>query len=270
MQSKNWSISIISEKIRPNWTRSITNYFNGKSLGSLDLGAAAESTFEFFTPYHNTILIRDGDGKPQELLNGQAYDRDTGKGVTTALNPLTNTIRVSLENGEAYMRRANADHYKPIETRAFTGSKEDVQNKLEQMVQAAHYLNDQNLSYVPFAVFRNGQNSNSVVRTLVEAAKIDYPQAVKDLFTPGENRTILPRNWKDAFNALACAGDSLCGLIGGLGRKSVGAQVRQDEAPSAWRLFFNQEAAKNWMFTAPSSPPDQSPRPNTTAPALTS
>jgi len=209
---------------------------------------------EFCTPYHNTVLIRDGEGNARELFNGQAFDRKTGKGMTTALNPLTNTLRVSIENGAAYMRRSHADRYKPEEAQIFSGSQAEVEARLGKMTQAGHYINDQNLSYVPFGILRHGQNSNSVVRTLVEAAGLSYPQKIRDLFTPGENRTLLPQNWKNAFNALTCS-DYMCGLMNGLQLKQLSEQVRLDQKPKRWSLFFNQNAAPNWDFSPPAPAP---------------
>lgn len=81
----------------------------------------------------------------------------------------------------------------------FRGSAEDYLRKLACAGDAAHFINQQNLTYNPED--ENGESPNSIAHTLVKAMELDMPEVTEQFWAPGHARIILPYNWRSAYAA---------------------------------------------------------------------
>lgn len=76
----------------------------------------------------------------------------------------------------------------------FEGSAEDYLKKLANAGEAAHFINQQNLTFNPED--DNGESPNSIAHTLIKAMDLDMPAMAEQFWAPGHARIILPNNWR--------------------------------------------------------------------------
>jgi hypothetical protein len=81
----------------------------------------------------------------------------------------------------------------------FRGSAEDYLRKLACAGDAAHFINQQNLTYNPED--ENGESPNSIAHTLVKAMELEVPEVTEQFWAPGHARIILPYNWRSTYAA---------------------------------------------------------------------
>lgn len=122
----------------------------------------------------------------------------------------------------------------------FQGDALEVAEKLLQMLEAADFINDQNLAYVFADIVQDSQNSNSVVRTLVEAAGLEYTPELESVFAPGDGRILLPEGWESSVSiekleALTASeiAEKIGTLMSEMSAPNIIKQAKQDPAPEA-------------------------------------
>ena len=83
-------------------------------------------------------------------------------------------------------------------TEIFSGSYEDVMRYYLIALDAAHFINQQNLRY-QLGIFEKGQNSNSVADSLLQALGFNMPERHNIFIIPGHGRLLLPKGWKSFY-----------------------------------------------------------------------
>ena len=232
-----------------------------------------------FGAVHNGIIVFKDD-EPYLSFQGVAVDRDTGQIQAYALDPMQNTLRVF-----ALTNRTTSDGIRTVDqglinspdsvmTEVFSGNEIEGTEKIMQLLETAKFINDQNLPYVIGDIIQSSQNSNSVARTLLEGAGIEYPEELEQMFAPGDGRILLPENWQSRFRFAHLDPDNLTeeqtkeltGLLHSLPEyfeildpRNVSDQAVTDPRPErrdADSLYFHRsqpEEVKGPKFSSPES-----------------
>lgn len=138
---------------------------------------------------HFEIAFRLPNGKIFKALNGDPYDRDTGQRVESFDND--HTLRVSTG-----FYKGNDPDIIPV----FSGTGREVMQKFGQALETGVIINGQNLEYRAFGLGEPGQNSNSVVATLLKAMGLKFPPAAEAYNAPGSERILLPASWQPSYD----------------------------------------------------------------------
>jgi len=141
---------------------------------------------------HHEIVFLLPNGKMFMGMNGQAFDRETGESDNFTIQP-NKSLRVS-----ASVYKATDGEY--TTATLMRGSGEEVLQKLGQAVEAAHFINESNLTYVPVDPITCSQNSNSVATSILHAMGLEYPPEIEELWAPGECRDLLPEHWESHYD----------------------------------------------------------------------
>ncbi len=153
---------------------------------------------------HTGIVIY-ADDEPIMAFQGVAVDRENGQWQAVAIDPMENTLRAFVIPGDVFGGSdkiaggitGNEDNYEIV---VFEGSAEEVLVKMLNGMEAAAFMNDQNLPYVVADIVQSSQNSNSVMRTFLEAMDIEYSDEVESVFAPGDGRILIPLEWEARIN----------------------------------------------------------------------
>lgn len=141
---------------------------------------------------HNSLkFLNTKTGEKIGTLDGVALDRTTGEVA-------------NIGNGGNYLyvskNYRGLDGADMMVTEIFSGSYEDVVRYYLIALDAAYFINQQNLRYQLMGVFEEGQNSNSVARTIAEEALgFEAPERHSIFVTPGNDRSLLPKGWKSFY-----------------------------------------------------------------------
>lgn len=135
---------------------------------------------------HHEIVFVNPDG--QEIcLNGEAWNRRTAETNITAFFE-ESTLRASVTN--TGMKHSGMELI--AQGVAWEGSVEEWEKMYINSAEIVSFINEQNLDYHPFGIISEGQNSNSVVSTVLEGLKLNYPPEIQDINAPGSDRILLP------------------------------------------------------------------------------
>lgn len=135
---------------------------------------------------HNEIVFVNPDG--QEIcLNGEGWNRETAQTDITAFFK-DSTLRASITS--AGMKHAGLELIE--EGVAWEGNVKEWEEMYLKSAEISSFINDQNLDYHPVGIVSEGQNSNSVVSTILKGLKLNYPAAIQSLNAPGSDRILLP------------------------------------------------------------------------------
>lgn len=141
---------------------------------------------------HHEIVFRLPNGKMFMGLNGQAVDRETGESSNFTIQP-NKSLRIS-----ASIYEATEGAY--TTATLMRGSGDEVLQKMGQALEAAQFINDSNLTYVPVDPISCSQNSNSVATSILHAMELEYPPEIEELWAPGECRDLLPAHWESHYD----------------------------------------------------------------------
>lgn len=196
---------------------------------------------------HNAILIRK-NGEPFALFNGQAHSRETGEPINFT-DDSTNTLRVRVLDAKERLEQYEEHEINTTETVLWEGPEAEGNLMIANMAEAALYMNSQNLPYVLVDPFSMGQNSNSVARTLVEAAGLEYPYEVELMWAPGDQRVLLPSDWDTEFSQRGRAFSfDVSDLYGELYVQTQFERIKSDPPRTdmdAQSLYFNPDKPFN-------------------------
>ena len=138
-------------------------------------------------PAYNYISFRDHTGETKVQMKGLSVKRNNfdGYGLCAVMAP-------------ADKNRVPQEHFNIVhEAELFRGPVKEYLRKMAMAVEALHFINAQNLNYIPDDV--NGDSPNSIAHTLVKAMKLDFPEETAAFWAPGHERIILPRNWRSNY-----------------------------------------------------------------------
>jgi len=150
---------------------------------------------------HMGLVMYAGD-KPMMAFQGVAVDRETGQYQAVAIDPVANTLRAFAFAGrvfggkDSHVQNGLTGSEDNMEITIYEGAANDVIEKMLHGMEAAVYMNSQNLPYVVADLVQSSQNSNSVLRTFVEAMGIEYSEELESLFAPGDGRILIPVDWE--------------------------------------------------------------------------
>lgn len=191
-----------------------------------------------FGAVHNAVVFRDPEGEAIFTIQGIAVNRETGEAQSFAIDPQANTLRAFAHDKEVLL----TDGEPATDIMIFEGSAIEVGEKLLQMLEAADFMNDQNLAYVFADIVQDSQNSNSVVRTLVEAAGLEYTPELESVFAPGDGRILLPNGWEPSVSIEGMEAEGLTAvevnqrirtIVSEMEQHKIIEQAKQDPAPEA-------------------------------------
>ena len=148
---------------------------------------------------HNEILMTCGEAIIG--IGGFAFNRDTGEPSAFTMDSENHALkaRILLYSPELLEERID-NGKRSNRITLFEGTRAEVFQKFGQMAEAANFINYQNLPYVFADIIQASQNSNSVFRTMVEAAGIKYGPELEGLFAPGDGRILLPKDWESSYD----------------------------------------------------------------------
>jgi|GEM_PF-2939304 len=185
---------------------------------------------------HNEIAFTC-NGKTLLAFNGDAWDRDEGEMRFPSMSGrdtlrVRATLGISLEEGMA--KQGLSEKFPLIsEATLFNGSQEEFAEHAIKALEAAEFINHQNIDYIIIGAFTPGQNSNSVAHTLTHAMGLEYPPEAENLWAPGHGRILLPNNWHSSIEGRSDE-DRVAYIKDALERlneSNVGEQVQWDENP---------------------------------------
>ncbi len=202
---------------------------------------------------HNVVAIYNDKQQPVLVLQGFAVDRHTGKIEDFSVDAQNSTLRAVVTDGK------NLDQLETVsDVLLFEGGQPEIMEKAFHMMEAAEFINKQNLPYVFADVVQASQNSNSVFRTFIESAGLEYTEELENLFAPGDGRILLPENWEPSVQFATLDPDTvtkeqvqkieerILEIIDNLKRQNVVEQVIEDPAPEAMdadSLYFDRAPA---------------------------
>jgi hypothetical protein len=145
---------------------------------------------------HHLIAVLDSNGTVVEELDGLATGSD---GYPKPIGYLpSDTLQTYITDGGYYYSPNQAQNT------LFSGSYDDVMNRLNAAITAGYEMNSENLSY-PFMGL--GKNSNSVASTLVDAMGLDEQPINGAFLTPGMGSELLSNSQlntiQNQFNLLS-------------------------------------------------------------------
>lgn len=190
------------------------------------------------TAVHNEVVFMRNN-EPLFAFNGDAYDRETGA-LRERSTSGEDTLRVRVFQGTTLADYAGEDYPLRSQTTVAEVSQEDFVRQLARATEAAHFINSQNLNYIIVGAplvsghLFDAQNSNSAANTLLTAAGLSVPANVRDQWAPGQNRVLLPENWKPQTDAMTHE-QRIAYLNQNLPRleeSEVGAQAARDPNPN--------------------------------------
>jgi len=155
---------------------------------------------------HLALSLHGPDGHLIQELNGMSVHRTTKKFGTAEVFEENDTIQVISSYtpfnqgffdqglfGPAVGASPVSDHELDKESVLFKGTYEEVMAKLILAQRAALIINLRNMDYVATGgLLTPGQNSNSVISTLVQSMGLKMPEDIASLWAPGSGRTLLP------------------------------------------------------------------------------
>ncbi len=139
---------------------------------------------------HNYIQVADSKGQIVVELQGLGTNRKTGS--ARGLGDSQDCLRARALLGKTFFDRVAGSE------RIFSGSPQQVMEKIIRAYDAMNFINAQNLNYDRYELFEEagGQNSNSVAHTLVVAMGLKFPEKTLSYWVPGHERILLPENWR--------------------------------------------------------------------------
>lgn len=184
---------------------------------------------------HNEIVFSVGD-KDLVALNGDAYNRESGNLVFFSTSP-DGTLRV---RGGPSLKDYATDEFPLVkETTVFEGSKEEMIAMMAKAIEAAEFINKQNIDYlivgapVGSGVHFDAQNSNSVANTLLGAMGINNPSGQFDIWLPGKDRVLLASDYKFKTESMTHEErvQFIQSRLENFSEENVGAQIRKEQEP---------------------------------------
>lgn len=186
---------------------------------------------------HNEVVFMT-NGQPLFAFNGDAYNRQTGA-LTERSTSGEDSLRVRVLQGITLEQIA--PDYPLVGHRVVANpGKEEFVRQLSRAVEAAEFINSQNLNYIIVGApivsghHFDAQNSNSVASTIMTATGTPVPADVRSQWAPGQDRVMLPQGWKPTTESMTHE-QRLAYLnerIPRLEEAQVGAQVQRDPNPN--------------------------------------
>lgn len=195
------------------------------------------------TAVHNEVVFMQNN-QPLFAFNGDPYNRTTGDLIERSTSG-EDTLRVRVFHGTTLSDYAGERYPLRSQTTVAEVSRDDFVRHLARATEAAHYLNSQNLNYIIAGAplvsghLFDAQNSNSAANTLVAATGLAVPAAVREQWAPGQNRVILPENWKPQTESMTHEQrvQYLNQNLPRLEESEVGAQAARDPNPNKPELY---------------------------------
>lgn len=181
-------------------------------------------------PVHHEIVFRNPDGY-EIAFNGNPHDRESGYRQGISLHG-RDTLRVMAEHGT--MEDRDFSNQFPAVGEEIIHATQDPDEALVKMgkaMEAGRLINAQNMDYVIMDVFEPGQNSNSVVNTIVKAMGLEIPDEVREHWAPGIDRNLLPEDHVSRFDQNLPEGDYIMEAMDDLNIANVSKQVENDPNP---------------------------------------
>lgn len=178
-------------------------------------------------PVHHEIAVKL-DGQPVMALNGNPHARETGEMKQISLHG-RDTLRVSVTD-RTYEDLSAMDKVSEISLYK-THDPHDAAEKIVRGMEAADYINQNNVDYVIMDLEQPGQNSNSAARTIVHGMGLDYPEEAKELWAPGDERILLPENHQSRLDHRDVQPTDISDLHDRLEVEQVKADVKADPNP---------------------------------------
>lgn len=151
---------------------------------------------------HNEIVFIV-DGRVVAAFNGDPYNRETG-GIPARSYSNQDTLRVSVKLNAGTLENDPRNGAPLLATGvAFTGSREEILEKLGVATDAAHAINDSNIDYIMASIGSSPQNSNSVAATLLQSMGLNSPASLAGVWAPGEGRSLLPADFSSNFEGIS-------------------------------------------------------------------
>lgn len=139
------------------------------------------------SPVYNHIRFRNHLGQDALAFHGITITRDIdgSKALRVVMAPVQGSD-------------LPANHFNVIhEEELFRGAAEEYLFKLACASDAAHFINQQNLTHNPED--ENGDSPNSIAHTLIRAMELDVPTMAEQFWAPGHARVILPQDWRSHY-----------------------------------------------------------------------
>ena len=138
-------------------------------------------------PAHNYTVFRDHTGADKVMMNGLVINRKNSD-----VRALRGVMAPPNEGG------LPQEHFNVVnEAEVFRGPVSEYLQKMAMACEALHFINAQNLNYLPED--QNGESPNSIAHTLLTAMGLEFPEETAAFWAPGHERVILPKNWRSNY-----------------------------------------------------------------------
>lgn len=143
----------------------------------------------------------------ETIIEGGPVDAKHGYMAAKSQDPLTNHFLKAVINYPGSVEEIATDAHKGepgyASTTIFRGDPSKLTEMLAIAVDASHYINAQQINYIPLAPFVAAQNCNTVVGTLVKAMGLPSYDSVSPTHSaPGHDRMLLPSGWESQFKGI--------------------------------------------------------------------
>lgn len=148
---------------------------------------------------HFEIVFVYPSGEVFNVINGDPFEKGTGRhaGDLSAADD-DNVLKVNYGSDVSFGDRTGKEPLTAF--KLWQGETSEFYEHLFRAREAGAVINSLDIDYVIIAPFRDAQNSNSVVGTVVKATGLEISSEAQSIWAPGSDRNLLPNDFKSYFD----------------------------------------------------------------------